>query len=177
MALDTEEHRRELIKDYPGLRNDPNFKITSHISVHYNCIAWAMGFNDRRVDIEPGAGNWWPEDVSKDVDKDTLVKAFESLGFVKADHPNIEDGYDKVSLYGYGAFWSHAAKICEEGVEHSKFGNGWDGKHSSNIFRGSDYGEIFCYMKRPIKDRCITENVKQQKGKIKINLDLLADLK
>ncbi len=58
MALDTPFNRQELIRAFPDLGADPNFHILSDTSDVYNCIAWAMGYEDRWVEPEIGAGLW-----------------------------------------------------------------------------------------------------------------------
>lgn len=169
MALNSEINRLELISHFSNLADDPNFIITSERTNVYNCIAWAMGMTDWWVDHNITiSGHWWPETAICTNSKDALISAFEALGFVLADSPMLEDGYDKVVLYGRGTSWTHAARIVADGVEHSKFGTGWDGTHSSKMFHHTIYGDAYAFMKREISKRYLTEKCKPQRGKCKI---------
>lgn len=56
MDINSEENRKKLIELFPLLADDPNFKLESEATDVYNCIAWAMGFNDRWVAPIKGAG-------------------------------------------------------------------------------------------------------------------------
>ena len=54
--------------NFPGLTNDPDFKITSEATDEYNCIAWAYKYNDRWMQYGEsreldGIMFWWPEGV------------------------------------------------------------------------------------------------------------------
>lgn len=178
MALDTPENREKLTKLFSGL-NDENFTIKSRLTPGYNCIAWAMGFDDRWVDCFPDDSvarkKWWPEGVDRDFRPETLVRAFEKMGFVKCDDDTIESDYDKVALYKVSPLvdsstgviiaeegWTHAARVIGNNCYHSKMGGLFDIHHyAGNIFEGSLYGVVYQFMKRRKEDRLITENIKK----------------
>lgn len=165
MALNSEINRDTLISHFGNLETDPHFIITSERTSVYNCIAWAMGITDLWVDYNITIpGHWWPATAICDNSKAALVSAFEAIGFVVAESPLMEEGYDKVVLYGVGEHWTHAAKIVSDGVEHSKFGEGWDGTHSSNMFHNTIYGDAYAFMKRAVSKRHLTEQYKPKKG-------------
>lgn len=177
MALNSPENRQILINVFPSLGRDGSFEIKSDRSKAYNCIAWAMGFDDRWVDPWPDDNiarkKWWPEGVAKDHNPDSLVAAFGALGFEKCDNDQDETGYDKVALYMVSPLihpitfqviakvgWSHAARVLPSGIYHSKIGELFDAYHrSGDIFRGPFYGEVFQFMKRRTEDRVITERI------------------
>lgn len=58
IELNSSVNREALISAFPNLRNDASFKILSPQTQVYNCIAWAMNFNDRWVDIAEIPGHW-----------------------------------------------------------------------------------------------------------------------
>lgn len=165
MALNTTKNRLELIKVFPDLQSDTNFQILSPTTPIYNCIAWAMGYTDRWVDISPIAGHWWPIGVSRSLSPDALIKAFEAVGFELSNNELPEDNYDKVVLYKKEHIeeWTHATKIISDDVEHSKFGAMWDGQHSHNVlcttgigYEQQSYGIAYAYMKRAcVKNRTL----------------------
>ena len=61
MVKDIAEANVHLKKWFPHLnRKNALFKVTSPRDESYNCIAWAMGLNDRWVDPDEASGHWWP---------------------------------------------------------------------------------------------------------------------
>lgn len=157
MALNTPTNRSLLTTIFPDLAKDCNFKILSERTPVYNCIAWAMGYNDRWVSPFAYAGYWWPDGALKSMIPDALIQAFQVEGFEITDNCRVEEGFSKVVLYRNqeGSQWTHAARIVADGVEYSKFGESFDGQHSHEmLFRtgvghsDKSYGKAFAYMKR-----------------------------
>jgi len=68
MGERTEEVKVRLLKIFPELAHDENFKITSKESSDYNCIAWAYIIEDKWMWPNTGDGsfldgvNYWPSD-------------------------------------------------------------------------------------------------------------------
>lgn len=191
MALDSQENRQILINIFPSLEFDKLFTIKSQQTQAYNCIAWAMGFDDRWVDYTPDTDiarkKWWPEGVARDYKPETLVAAFEALGFRKCNDDKGETGYDKVALYKVSPLinpytsrtiakegWSHAARVISNNLYHSKMGESFDIYHrNGNVFKDSCYGEVYQFMKRKIEDRIITERIKALPPVITIPYDIV----
>lgn len=164
MDLDTEENRRKLIAVFPNLEDERDvFHIKSPETGSYNCIAWAMGFDDRWVDyILDRPKKWWPKEVNMDWHPDSLIKAFCAVGFEQCEDDKCEEEYDKVALYKVRPYfeplsgkwidewgWAHAAKVVGEGRYHSKIGESFDIYHrNGNVFEGTSYGIIYCFMRR-----------------------------
>ena len=67
MALNIEANRKGLIHHFPRLKDDETFTIESPETSGYNCIAWAMGFDDRWVDYidDHSPKKWWPSGVAR----------------------------------------------------------------------------------------------------------------
>lgn len=170
--LNSSTNREALIRDFPGLKDDVNFEILSPQTPVYNCIAWAMRLNDRWVDPYMVPGHWWPDGVVKSMSPDALIQAFEAMGFTITADCSIEEDFDKVVLYKDPTKeqWTHASQLIKDSIEHSKFGEEWDGSHSFNSITGIIYGVPYCYMKR-----CKSYTVPPEKlqGKINVNLELL----
>lgn len=159
MAFDSTINRLMMMSVFPDLASDYNFKLLSDRDDKYNCIAWAMGYDDRWVDCYDSPGHWWPNGVSKDMSPKSLIEAFSAKGFVLTDNPLPEKGYHKVVLYmsKLTGLWTHAARVLTSDIEHSKFGKEWDGQHSHNVlantskrYSNSSYGEAFAYMKKEV---------------------------
>lgn len=190
MDLNTEENRERLIGAFPKLEDEKGvFHIESPETSGYNCIAWAMGFDDRWVDyLLDSPKKWWPAGVSRDWRTDTLISAFEAVGFEKCEDGNTEEGYDKVALYRVRPFqdpetdewideygWTHAARVIQDNVYHSKIGPSFDIYHrSGDVFEGTDYGEIYQYMRRPENKREIVERIKVEEPRYDVPDNILA---
>ena len=180
--LNTQRNRDALSDVFPDLKNDVNFEILSPQTLKYNCIAWAMQFEDRWVDIFEYPGHWWPDGVEKTMSPSALIHAFEAVGFNLCDNNNWEDGFDKVVLYKKADEdqWTHAARIVSETTEHSKFGLSFDGTHSHNIlcatglgYENQSYGVAYAFMKRSKTFHVPEESLS---GNIKTDLDLFRRL-
>jgi hypothetical protein len=61
----------------------------------------------------------------------------------------LEDGYEKVALYGNTFLYSHAARQLPNGKWSSKLGRSEDIEHDTpDDVAGGLYGEVHQYMKR-----------------------------
>lgn len=168
MDFNTEGNRKSLINFFPHLFDDKHYKLLSEQTPIYNCIAWAMGFNDRWVDTVLSPGHWWPDGVLREDSPQALIDAFVAVGFEVVDNDHYEENYDKVALFQKEGKWTHAARIESDEVEYSKFGGSFDGVHSHNVFGGSIYGDEYAFLRRHISQRGTEGNV--TKGSVKINL-------
>ena len=158
MVKDIAKARASLISIFPKLSTDPNFMPTSEIDRRYNCIAWAMRLNDRRVCADDDSASWWPIEITNtpsDNTKKALIKAFRAVGYRECPMDYYSKYYDVVALY-YNPLnhqWTHAARVIAPGVFHSKMGDCWDIHHSgkdflNNPYSPSNYGLIYQYMRR-----------------------------
>lgn len=162
MDYNTDRLRQNLIADFPKLACDPLFFINSPQTFVYNCIAFAMGLDDRWVsDNKEIPWYWWPDGAINDGSKTALKDAFLHLGFEECSDASLEKGYDKVALYSIGEMWTHAAKLVDEKTFHSKFGASNDALHSGGDTLDQSYGLIYCYMRRRHEKRCLSTNLKE----------------
>jgi hypothetical protein len=81
----------------------------------YNCIAWAAGRTDRPwwPSKEEPYYYHWPDGLEREeAGKETLssfIKAFQSEGYEICADGGLEDGIEKVALFGSpGIFWGRA---------------------------------------------------------------------
>ena len=173
MAKYSEQDRRTVIGWFPNLQSDANFEITSDCTPAYNCIAWALGMNDVWVGLDHPSNYswaWWPEEVPCDERTESLIALFEYFGFEIADDSTPEEDYDKVALFADEEGWTHAARVIDDNILHSKIGTAWDIHHSGgNVFSDSEYGSIYAYMKRSIYDRYLTDTRKPKVGTITVS--------
>ena len=96
---------------FPNLQAQ-GYRVTSPLSLVYNCIAWAAGDHTQW---------WWPDDdafwPTKDrtVTEDVFVKAFATLGYAPAESTNLEVGHDRIALYAKHGRVTHAARQLPSG--------------------------------------------------------------
>ena len=137
-------------EDFPRL-TDRNSRRTSPPDVGYNCVAWSAG--DISHWWQPGI--YWPVKTSRDnCSVAALEQAFQGLGYVECPDESFEAGYEKIALYGFGFFYTHAARQLPNGKWTSKLGKAEDIEHESpDDVAGGLYGEVVQYMRRPIHDK------------------------
>jgi hypothetical protein len=123
-----------------------SYRSTSPSDLRYNCVAWAA--EDSQHWWQPGF--YWPVPASRDdVGIDALEKAFQSLGYEPCLDESLEPGFEKVALYGFGFFYTHAARQLANGKWTSKLGKAEDIEHDCpDDVAGGLYGEVVQYMRR-----------------------------
>lgn len=173
MDQDSEE-LKQMLSAFPRLKTDSFFTVTSCASSVYNCVAWAMGLSDRWVSPNPAfaPGIWWPQCVNRSSSIESLIEAFECMGFCECADDLPETGFDKVALYKNpkNNEWTHAARVLSENVYHSKIGSNCDIHHGKQSFNETQYGKICVYMKRATSDRRISEELMNEaEGEIEIS--------
>lgn len=134
--------------EFPRLRPD-NHRVTSPPSAEYNCVAWAAEDAENRW--QPGV--YWPTDLPQDdFGLDALVRAFRALGYEGgATDAGLEQGFQKVALYGSRHLYTHAARQLPTGKWTSKLGGGVDIEHDTpDDVAGGLYGEVAEVLKRPL---------------------------
>ncbi|MBP5503473.1 MAG: hypothetical protein J6Y24_11860 [Bacteroidales bacterium] len=158
---------RILVDYFPSLANDPNFKITSPWTYDYNCIAWALGIDGKRLwpYVEDEDGNiippdeyedgdddiYWPNNVARDKKLETFVHCFQSFGYTRCHDSSLESGFTKIAIYTLDKEVTHAARQLDNGLWTSKLGPLNDIQHSTpESIEGNFYGKVAVYMKRPL---------------------------
>ena len=128
-----------VIELYQCCKPTANIDVKSPATDVYNCIAYAMGSEDMWVGggVAPyGWCAWWPKGVATDRTPESLIAAFEAMGFVRCNDSLPEEEFDKVVLYkNYDPdlgriVWTHAARVVGVHRLHSKFGRIYDGEIS-----------------------------------------------
>ena len=150
----------EQLKSYwPNLKVNSNFDFTSlrtDIATpltpkNYNCVAWAIGVNDKWMDMPNYFQDYFdldPDTVDHSVDgyADVLTR----YGFERCDDSNIENGFEKIAIYGDGErVFTHVCRQLANGKWTSKMGEWEDIEHSSlEALSGADYGTPQVFMRR-----------------------------
>ena len=138
----------------PNLRKS-GYKVTSHESPLYNCVAYAAGDmkNKWQNGCAPLPGYYWPPSALQSSLIEGLESAFAAIKYVRCAGYEPEQGYEKIALYAdaYG-IWTHAAIQRKDGSWSSKLGNSYDIRHKNpHSMIGPEYGYVMCYMSRKKK--------------------------
>lgn len=124
-----------------------NYRVTSPATTEYNCIAWCSG--DTEHWWQPGM--FWPGVAPPDdFGIGVLERAFLELRYSDCGmNDGWEPGFERVALYGSGAFYTHAARQLSTGKWTSKLGRDVDIEHETpDDVAGGVYGEVVQIMKR-----------------------------
>jgi hypothetical protein len=125
-----------------------NFRITSHQSASYNCIAWAAGVNDDWWEYR--RGYTWPYATRAET-IDAAVEVFVAQGYEKCDNDTLESGCQKIAINGDEYGYTHAAKQLESGHWSSKLGKLQDIEHKNlSALTEGDYGEAKQILRKKI---------------------------
>ena len=139
-------------QELPGL-DDSTCRITSPDTATYNCIAWAAKTNSRW---------WWPDSYGigywpiseRAITVECFVRAFESLGYKICLSDALENGVEKIAIFGIKppnaeAVPTHAALQLDNGEWTSKLGPFEDVVHRDvNAVNGPVYGRPLVFMSR-----------------------------
>lgn len=137
-----------LERAFPNLARS-GYSLTSPASPDYNCIAWAIGETERWWWPNPFA--YWPPAVPTEETLEAFTRAFAAAGFAPCDHPNLEQGFEKVAIYSDATGKpTHAARQLPSGQWSSKLGRGEDIEHDLAGLMGAAYGSVAKILKRPI---------------------------
>jgi hypothetical protein len=124
------------------------YEVTSPQSIGYNCVAWALGEDDRWW--EPVRGYFWPLDLPQDDALDTYIRIFELAGYVRCESVVLETGYERVAVYvdDAGAF-AHVAKQRDNGRWTSKISYFEDIDHpAAESLLGAAFTRIAAVLRR-----------------------------
>jgi hypothetical protein len=123
-----------------------DFTETSPDAEDYNCIAWAAGVQGEWW--EPSIDGVWPIDVPRNPTVDNLSA---KLGYSECDSADLEEGFEKVAIYGSPSEYEHAARQLPDGRWTSKLGADVDISHVNlDCLEGGLYGDVQRILKRPV---------------------------
>ena len=133
---------------FPNSKIDP-FLVTSPQTTTYNCIAWAFGDNTRWYWPDPSNIYYWPSNIPREINIDSFIKLFSSIGYKTCYDGVHEKGFEKVAIFiATKESATHVARQLENGFWSSKLGPNIDVQHSIKSMEGRDYGMVKIYMKR-----------------------------
>ena len=129
---------------FPRLSQD-GYEVTSSPTEEYNCIAYAVHDDGRWWSHFPGY--YWPGTRTPDVS--SLLSVMESEGYESCDSPNLEEGFEKVAVFGKSGHWTHAARLKADGKWTSKLGTEEDIEHNTlESMEGDLYGLVIQILRK-----------------------------
>lgn len=141
-----------VLKFWPNLL-PANYHKTSEIDINYNCVAWVNGLQTTYIDFSlDEEGDPRPEPYY--LSSYPYIEYFETLGFQLCDHPDLEDGFEKIALYEKDEWFKHVARQLPNGNWTSKIGEFEDIEHYSlaavegHPHKDMSYGKPRYFMKR-----------------------------
>ena len=137
---------------FPGLARKA-YRITSPHSDRYNCVAWALRITRGwwwPVGDHPE--QFWPSGAPRDETLAAFQAAFSLLGFANSPGFDRDAGLEKIAIFqDASGVPTHVARQLLNGRWTSKLGEMEDIEHDHpDQLGGSDYGEVFEYMRRPV---------------------------
>lgn len=137
---------------YPNLVKY-GYKITSHDTIDYNCVAWAA--QDDETWWWPDAQNqfYWPPGIPRQETIEAFHQAYQTLGYEVCESDVLESGFQKIAIYVDSQKTpTHVARQLRDGKWTSKLGSREDIEHNNlqGLTGNPGYGEVACIMKRQI---------------------------
>lgn len=149
--MDTQSRRvsrARRLQHYQSL-TETNHEVTSPESRLYNCIAWSVELDDRRM--WPGQrGYAWPADLPKDDNLDSFLALYEGMGYQQCADGGLEPGFEKVAIYLYEGNPQHVARQRSDGQWESKLGLEWEDivHDTAEAMNGTLYGSAAVFLRR-----------------------------
>ena len=114
--------KSDLETEFPNLAQT-DYEITSPRTFDYNCIAWALGEDDRWW--SPTSDDYyWLEEVPKEWTLAAVIQIFRLLGYERCNDPYLEPGFQKLAIYTLSTGEpTHAARQLANGRWTSKLGD------------------------------------------------------
>lgn len=144
----SEAIKAKLIEGWPNL-SKTKFEVTSCYSEEYNCLAYAAGEDDRWWSPLPSPGYYWPPGIPRKNTWDSFIAAYATLGFELCEDGQLEEGYEKLAIYGseFGRP-KHVAIQLSDGTWSSKLGKLQDINHELLGLEVKEYSQVQRFMKR-----------------------------
>lgn len=131
---------------FPSLKSAA-YRITSPKAKRYNCAAWANGVATRWWEALPGY--YWPDGVPRDGTVESYVTLFSLCGFDPCDDGFLEEGFEKIAVYGSEYSFRHVARQLPDGKWTSTLGALEHIEHDSlDGLAGEEYGHVMRFLKR-----------------------------
>jgi hypothetical protein len=135
----------------PSDYNLDNYRVTSPSTTDYNCIAWAIGEEekDRYWSPEPFESYEWPQSISREETLESYIELFRLHRYFSAENESFENGFEKIAIYVKSGIPIHVSRQLENGSWTSKLGGSHDITHATlGCLEGRMYGSVQKILKR-----------------------------
>jgi hypothetical protein len=132
--------------DFPNLPKPVNLK-SPHTRA-YNCIAFALGFENKPWWPPVETDTYWPAGCPREETVSAFEAAFATLGYKPCSHERLESGYEKIALFTDEIGPTHAAIQLPNGIWASKCGGNVDIEHKLRDLEGPVYGKVTMFFRR-----------------------------
>lgn len=141
---------QKFFEDFPTLPKSTRPKSVA--TPEYNCIAWALGQNNRSW-WPRSPYHYWPSMCTNEVTISAFEEVFALFGYKPCNNSNQEKGLEKIALYVLSGLPTHATRQIANGRWTSKCGLNVDIEHKIEQLEGPRYGRIFKFFCRPIPSK------------------------
>jgi hypothetical protein len=115
-------HRSRMRTEFPDLIEGVSFDFVSPVDLNYNCLSWALSYENRYLDR--GNGCYWPWDDASEETAEGWARVCEHHGFAIVPHSDTTfiAGIEKIAILRNDAGDLHATRQDATGKWKSKLG-------------------------------------------------------
>lgn len=128
------------------------YDIISPATPDYNCLAWALGFDDDWLEPDPFNQYPWPLQI-REYTLESYIKVIEISNYETCQDSQFENGFEKIAIYLSGGIPKHFARQHSSELWTSKCGKSEDIIHTLQGLEGKIYGKAEIFMKRPLTEK------------------------
>lgn len=146
-------HRSQIKANFPDFVEGDSFEFTSPVDLNYNCLGWALSYDNRYLDR--GNGCYWPWEDASEETAEGWARVCEHHQFRILSDPNTSfvPGIEKIAILRNDAGELHAARQSSEGKWKSKLGAwGPDIDHNDLAGLETTYGKVVIVLQKPRPD-------------------------
>lgn len=136
---------------HPGLLSS-HFRVTSPPTPRYNCVAWADERTDRFISpvlYDEMLGLYpWPEGIPREDTVEAYTMVLATFGYEVCQSGTLQEGIEKVAIFGHGQVAEHVARQLSSGRWTSKMGQWEDIEHDLEALVGGAYGKVLLFLQR-----------------------------
>ena len=140
-----------LEKRCPYLQSE-GYEVTSPATDLYNCVAWAVGDDQRWWEPSDDPKHYWPPGVPLEYTYQSYLQALATQGFAPCADAELEAGFEKIAVYANArGELTHMARQLADGRWTSKMGDWEDIEHTTLAALNSHFfGTAKRFLKRPL---------------------------
>jgi hypothetical protein len=146
-------HRKQIKENFPDLVEGISFEFTSPVDLNYNCLAWALSYDNRYLDR--GNGCYWPWEDASEETADGWARVCEHHQFTMLPDKDVSftPGVEKIAILRNSAGELHAARQNSEGKWKSKLG-AWGPDIDHTDLKGLEevYGQVVVVLQKSRPD-------------------------